>query len=464
MKHLIDLQDEMSRKRRFPSHDDGSPDELHNINVPTFISQSCGTELKTVEMHTCGEPTRIVYSGYPDLPYALPTVTPMYPLSDLQSGTLLEQREYAMSHHDNLRRALICEPRGHRDMYGAVLCWRTELTETGKAHTGVLFLTNDGYSTMCGHATLALGRLIVDQAGSGEKKLFDLGMSKDLMYDPKTQTMAVDLHVPCGLVSLQVPVVFIGTDTWKVDTSRMISYQGTPSWFSDSTFLSFSEPATRWPELGDREEVNFGIAYGGAFYIMVEAKRLGFTASDLENITPSGLAALSNATRLLKEEFNRRLVEWPETRRMWLRHPDYKDDHTLYGVIVTARPSSTGQDTYSNLPPNAESGICFFANQQVDRSPTGSGAQARVALGWSLADPHPEPRTFHSPVSWAYGGEGAFVAEVVGHKRLGNVSQGVKVKISGKARYTGVSSFVVEDDDEIGKGFWFDELGKRSES
>jgi len=97
--------------------------------------------IRCIEMHTTGEPTRIVYAGYPAL-----------------SGTLLEQRALASEKYDHLRRRLILEPRGHRDMYGAVLRQSTELVDAGLADIGVIFMTNDGYSNMCGHATIALGR------------------------------------------------------------------------------------------------------------------------------------------------------------------------------------------------------------------------------------------------------------------------------------------------------------------
>jgi trans-L-3-hydroxyproline dehydratase len=102
----------------------------------------CGKEaITSVEMHTTGEPTRIIINGYPAL-----------------SGTLLQQRAEALAKHDHIRKRLMLEPAGHSDMYGAILCRRTELTDNGGAHIGVLFTHNDGYSTMCGHATIALGR------------------------------------------------------------------------------------------------------------------------------------------------------------------------------------------------------------------------------------------------------------------------------------------------------------------
>src|SRR6187402_2556894 len=103
------------------------------------------TMIHCVEMHTTGEPTRIIYKGFPEL-----------------RGSLLEQRAEAKASHDNIRAQLILEPRGHWDMYGAVLRQQTELVASGEAHIGVLFMHNDGFSTMCGHATIALGRFLID--------------------------------------------------------------------------------------------------------------------------------------------------------------------------------------------------------------------------------------------------------------------------------------------------------------
>ena len=84
--------------------------------------------IRTVDMHTIGEPTRIVFEGYPEI-----------------RGTLLEQRAAAQAKHDHIRKTLMLEPRGHREMYGAILRQETELTRTGEAHIGVLFTTNEGY-------------------------------------------------------------------------------------------------------------------------------------------------------------------------------------------------------------------------------------------------------------------------------------------------------------------------------
>lgn len=97
------------------------------MNFPTGFPLVGRSSIKAVDMHTTGEPTRIIYAGYPVL-----------------GGTLLEQRAEAKSRYDHVRKSLMLEPRGHRDMYGAILRQDTELTAAGEAHIGVLFTTNEG--------------------------------------------------------------------------------------------------------------------------------------------------------------------------------------------------------------------------------------------------------------------------------------------------------------------------------
>ena len=126
--------------------------------------------LTVVDMHTGGEPLRIVTGGYPDIP----------------KGTILEKRAYVRDHLDHLRKLLIFEPRGHYDMYGALL---VEPDLPG-ADLAVLFMHNEGYSTMCGHAIIALGRYAVDEGLVAKQ-------------EPIT---TVNIEAPCGLVVASVEV------------------------------------------------------------------------------------------------------------------------------------------------------------------------------------------------------------------------------------------------------------------
>src|SRR5262250_401024 len=114
--------------------------------------------VKTIDAHAAGEPLRLIVDGFP-----APRGT-----------TMLEKREWVLRHADHLRRALMLEPRGHTDMYGAIL---TEPVAPG-SHAGVLFMHNEGYSTMCGHGviavtTIALERGLLMPGGDGRSIIYD---------------------------------------------------------------------------------------------------------------------------------------------------------------------------------------------------------------------------------------------------------------------------------------------------
>src|SRR6266508_3841646 len=114
-------------------------------------------QLKTIDAHAAGEPLRLIVDGFPSP----------------RGKTMLEKREWLRRHADHLRRALMLEPRGHADMYGAIL---TEAVSPG-SHAGVLFMHNEGYSTMCGHgiiavATIALERNLLMPGGDGRTIVF----------------------------------------------------------------------------------------------------------------------------------------------------------------------------------------------------------------------------------------------------------------------------------------------------
>lgn len=393
-------------------------------DIPSFMRPLVARQIKTIDMHTTGEPTRIVYSGFPDIP-----------------GTLLEQRALALSQHDHIRRSLIFEPRGHRDMYGAILRPHTELVDQGEAHMGVLFMTHEGYSTMCGHATIAVSRLLVDCT---DPNIFP--RRHELHFDTTSAAVEVRLHVPCGLVRITVPAT--GTAAaFRADPSRPITYLSVPSFAAGLNLSVPIPPSLRWPALpAATTSVPVDVTYGGAFYIVVPAPVLGFPAS----LAHPPITALRDATARLKAAFNAS----PDLRRH-LHHPDHPDLAFLYSVFVT----EPGRGAVPDGCAGAESGLCFFADSQVDRSPTGSGVQARVALAVAKGERAVgDAWAYHSVLSNAFGGSGAFVGRAVEEVEVGD-RKGVRVEVSGCASYTGVSTFVVEQGDEIGGGFSFEALG-----
>ncbi|GAB7342217.1 hypothetical protein MBLNU457_g0463t1 [Dothideomycetes sp. NU457] len=385
-----------------------------------------GTPVQCVDMHTSGEPTRIIYRGYPEL-----------------TGPLQAQLTEAQQKFDHNRKCLMLEPRGHADMYGALLRPHTELTAEGKAHIGVLFLTGEGYSTMCGHATIALGRFLID---THDKTIFPLRDSVPI--DPTIDTATITLHAPCGLVTVTVPVT---PDSRKSDPSRPVSFLSVPSFVSciDLNCPVSSEYVHGLHALIEhsKENVKASVAYGGAWYLLPKLWVDPHTRTPQLNMRNLALAAFD-----LKETFNNH----PWVRKAWLKFDkDNRDSESgyIFGTIIT-QPLSRTYDASRNAD-GADFGLNFFGKDQFDRSPCGSGIAAREALAFARKERKIGQRwVYHSLVSKAKG-QGEMVATIESEcKRDGSEGTGaVRVRIEGKAFYTGFASYVVEGSDEIGKGF-----------
>ncbi|GAA5851617.1 hypothetical protein JCM8547_001151 [Rhodosporidiobolus lusitaniae] len=376
----------------------------------------------TVDMHTTGEPTRIVLKGIEGV---------------LRGDRLLDKRDCAKREQDHLRKRIMLEPRGHSEMYGALLVKETELTRTGEAHIGVLFTHGEGYSTMCGHATMALGRFLVD---TNDVETFPARLS--LRHDPVTSTTQVNLHAPCGLVRISVPTLLEG-DQIKYDSSRLVSFLSVPS-FATAIDLEVEVPEEyHWPELGERTSLVLDVSYGGAFYAIPTAKQLGFPSG----LRGASLQALDFATSQLKALI---IAKYAFT----FQHPTEPSLSFLYGTVVV-----------DNELAAHETGLCFFADQQVDRSPTGSAVGARVALAVAKGQLSlNSPKRYHSIVSVAskQREQDAFVGEAVEEVEIQGAQgkKGIVVKTSGRAYYTGAATFVAEEDDHLSKAGFKVELPK----
>lgn len=127
------------------------------------------SDFVTTEMHTAGNPVRIIEKGYPDI----------------QGNTVLEKLNTLRTTMDDKRKLLMQEPRGHHDMFGAVLV----SPNIKEADVGVIFMQNVGYGTMCGHAVISLGRYLID---------------KGIVQKPTIPETRIILQCPCGLVETYV--------------------------------------------------------------------------------------------------------------------------------------------------------------------------------------------------------------------------------------------------------------------
>ena len=323
--------------------------------------------LSTVEMHTGGEPTRIVVDGWPKF----------------SGRTLLDKRREARERHDHLRRGLMLEPRGHDGMYGALLVE----PDHPEADLAVLFMHNEGYSTMCGHATIALARWAVE---SGRVK----------RQSPES---VVRLQCPCGLVVA------------RVAEDGTVRFESVPSF---AYALDRVAPTSTWGP------VTVDIAYGGAFYAFLAADSIGL------DLRTSPMRAIVDAG----EE-----IALAATKAIPIDHPDEPDLAFLYGTILT--DGGDGKDGPSR-------NVCIFAGRQIDRSPTGSGVTARMALLLARREARlGEERRFESCTGAIFTGRAVREAPSVYGRRA------VIVEVGGRAHVIGEAQFRFDANDPLRDGF-----------
>ncbi len=326
---------------------------------------------RTIDMHSAGEPVRIVLEGFPQ------------PRGD----TVLAKRADAMARLDVHRRRLMLEPRGHAEMYGAL----PVPASVPSAAFGVLFMHHSGFSTMCGHATIALGRWAVD---SGRVAL----------HEGRADFV---LECPCGPVDVHV-----------TEGGAWIAFDSVPG------FAAALDLAVDVPGLG---RVVCDIGYGGAFYAVLPASRLGLDLA----IAPIGQqrAAACAVTDAIRA-------------RHAVRHPTEPALGFLYGTILTDdAPSHDG----------ISRNLCVFGEGQIDRSPTGSGVTARLAVDAIRGLVRPgEQRRFAGPTGVP------FTGEIVAEQYLGDM-QAFRVRVAGSAFYSGSATFIVEAGDRLQDGFGLDD-------
>ena len=256
----------------------------------------------TVECHTGGEPLRIVTGGVPRIP----------------GDTILAKRRWVRDHLDHVRRALILEPRGHGDMYGA---YPTEPVTPG-ADLGVVFMHNEGYSDMCGHGIIALATVAVAQG----------------LVPRRTPETRVGIDSPAGFVEAFV--------AWDGRRAGPVRFRNVPS------FLHTRDLTVETPSFG---AVTVDVAFGGAFYAYLDAAQLGLA------VEPSQLGALIQAGHEVKHAVMAAAA---------IEHPLESELRGIYGTVLAGPPAAAE---------NHQRNVCVFAEREVDRSPTGTGTAGRVA-------------------------------------------------------------------------------------
>ena len=315
---------------------------------------------------------------------ALRVVTSGFP--EPAGSTILEKRHYCRTHLDHLRTALMWEPRGHRDMYGCLLVTPAH----PQADTGVLFFHNEGYSTMCGHGIIGLATVMLEQG----------------LFPVSIPTTTIRFDTPSGLVTAQA---FL--DEGKV---RSVAFLNVPSFVLDVN------QTVHVPGIGP---VQYDIAFGGAFYAFCQAEELGLSL-DPEHAPRLQALGLTIKQAIMAERT--------------IPHPTEPELGYLYGTIFTGPPQTPEGDVRQT---------CIFANGALDRSPTGTGVSAHLALLRTKSNLQVgQALRFESILGTRFGGK------IVGETQLAS-SPVIIPEVEGRARLTGRHEFIIDPDDPLKDGF-----------
>jgi len=338
--------------------------------IPSWTPPESWGVVTTVDAHAAGEPLRVVVGGFPRL----------------EGRTMLERRRSARQRWDEWRTALMWEPRGHADMYGCLLTPPV----SADADLGVLFLHNEGYSTMCGHGIIAVTTVVLE-------------------------TGILPLSGPDTVVRFDTPAGLVTARARCEDTRvRTVAFRNVPS------FVLVRDRVVDVAGLGP---VRHDIAFGGAFYAFVDAAEVGVT------LAPETFRTLIETGMAIK-----RAVAASRT----IEHPFEADLSFLYGTIFVG--PATGADAHSR-------NVCVFADGEVDRSPTGTGVSARAAIHHSRGDIRlGEPIVVESLIG------SRFRVAAVEETTFGPYPA-VIPEVEGSAHITGCHRFVIDPSDPLRHGF-----------
>ncbi len=327
--------------------------------------------ITTIDAHTEGEPLRIITGGFPEP----------------KGHTILEKRKDLLENYEHLRQLVMFEPRGHADMYGALI---TE-PERDDSDFGILFMHNEGYSSMCGHGIIATVATAIE---CGDIHL------------KQSETKTINIDSPAGKITAYA------------------TYNEPKANISFDCVTSFAEVLDQQVEVAGFGTVPYDIGFGGAYYAYVDADMIGVDCS------PENVEQLIQLGREIKHAV---------MDSYSIVHPEHPDLSFLYGTIFTSN-ETTNKDTHSRH-------VCVFADGEVDRSPTGTGVCGRIALLIAKGEAEiNQELTIESIIS------SNMKVTAIAESTCGDKS-GVIPRVAGRAYITGQHEFLLDPEDEIEHGF-----------
>ena len=333
--------------------------------------------IRTIDAHAAGEPLRLVTEGFP---------APA-------GASMLDKRSWVREHCDWLRTALMHEPRGHADMYGAVL---TEPCSEA-AHAGVLFMHNEGYSTMCGHGVVAV---------------CTIALERGLISVPGDPPVIV-LESPAGLVHARAVPAASTRQHPAPSRVSAVAFENVPS---------FVYRAGLPVAAGDRT-VPVDVAFGGAFYAIVDSEAIGvpLRRDSLATLRRTGMDIARTVERILR-----------------VVHPLDSGLEGIYGTVFTGMAEHGDADLRN---------VTIFADRQVDRSPCGTGTAAVMAVLDAMGLLDPQRRFVHESLAGTL-----FRGRLLRRTAVGDF-EAIVPEIEGSAWITGEHTFLIDDADPLRNGF-----------
>lgn len=332
--------------------------------------------ITAVDTHTMGEPTRVVTAGIGYIPGA----------------GMQEKKKWLSENLDHIRQMLMLEPRGHNDMFGAILM--EPVSE--ESHAGVIFMDGGGYLDMCGHGSIGTVTVLL------ETGMIPQFVSATNELKEKKVTHNIVLDTPAGVIH-----------------ARAEMEDGRVSHTTIRNRDSFFESTIEGIVLDSGRSITVDIAYGGNYFALVNVKQLGL------RVEPAGIEALKQLGMEIKQKVNK----------------IFKGVHP---ITKKAAEVSLVEIYEDNTPPR---NIVIFGRGQIDRSPCGTGTSAKMALLHKKGLLNiGEPYIYRSIL----GSE--FVGTIVKETTL-NGKAAIIPEITGNAFITGFQQFVVDEKDPYKFGF-----------
>lgn len=323
--------------------------------------------LFAIDTHTLGEPTRIIVDGFPEV----------------DGASMMEKKLNLQRNYDHLRRAIIDEPRGHKNMFGAIIMNPTR----SEADLGVVFMDSGGYLNMCGHGSIGVATAAVARG-----------------FVPVTEPYTeVTLETPAGLIHTKVKV--------NQGRAKETSIVNVPS------FLYRKDLNIHIPEIG---EIQLDIAFGGNFFALVNVRNIGIP------LHPNYLNRFTEAGAAIRKAVN---------EQVRIEHPLLPDIHSVDLV-----------EFYQNKP-DAMRNVVVFDDNQVDRSPCGTGTSAKIAALCARKELLPGELFISESIMGT-----KFIGRALKYAHVGDYPA-VIPEITGRAYITGENKFLFDDEDPFEYGF-----------